>query len=367
MAKETRTVALIFGGKSVEHEISVRSAKTVAKGLEEAGFVVQRIGITKEGAWYTVSSSAMDEMTSVNEYVYSEAGRLDGSCFASNFVPGSGGVLSRRHVHNIDVDVVFPLIHGTGGEDGSLQGYLELVGVPYVGSRVQASAVCMDKVLTKKVLRAHDIPVVKDIVVTERFFQGELPRGRGEIPDFDSVAGELGLPFFVKPAHLGSSIGISKVICEEEFEPAFKAACKNDDTILFEQAIDGRELECAVLNWITPDVAGPGEIITPDGWYSYEEKYSNQSRSKVVLEPENLDSETCETIRQLARNAFMALGCHGLARVDMFFVSPDEVYINEVNTIPGFTSISMYPKLWEGVLPLPKLLKKLIDGVEMGF
>jgi len=298
-------IGVLFGGKSAEHEVSIMSAKNVIRALNKSKYKITPIKINK-------------------------AGKFDFNIFKK-------------------IDVIFPVMHGPFGEDGSMQGLLKLAGVPFVGASVLGSAVGMDKDVMKRLLREAGIPVVKFIVKKIR-----------EKINFRKVKKELGLPFFVKPANLGSSIGINKVKNEKEFKYAIKDAFKYDTKILIEEFIPGREIECAVLGNDKPIASIPGEIIANQEFYSYDAKYIDEGAVAVI--PVKLDKKTRTKIRELAVKTFKTLNCEGMGRVDFFLAKTGKVYVNEINTIPGFTDISMYPKLWEASgIPQSKLLDILIN------
>ncbi len=351
MPEERKIVALIFGGKSVEHEISVRSAYTVMEGLLKAGFGVVLVGVSTQGEWYIIHKKRFNkEVTCVEDVIYftNQVYMFPGGKGEIRYIQASG----QLHV----VDVVFPLIHGTGGEDGSLQGYLELVDVPYVGCGVQASAACMDKVLTKRILEEEGLEVAPYKVTYADDPCGSLT--------FDDACETLYPPLFIKPARCGSSVGVSRVTNEEEYDAALAHAFQFDTEVLIEEEVKGRELECAVLGGVDPIVTTPGEIKSASGFYSYDEKYAGGEDAEVCLGTDiGIENEAAITFQ--AWKAFVALGCKGMARVDVFFTEDKKIIFNEVNTIPGFTSISMYPKLFEHCqVELPDLLTRLIAAAE---
>jgi D-alanine-D-alanine ligase len=305
-------VGLIFGGRSGEHEISLRSAESVKRALDPDRYVLHELFIDKEGQWHPAPLN-----------------------------PEPGG--------NPGIDVAFPLLHGTFGEDGTLQGLLELAALPYVGAGVLASAVAMDKAVMKRLCKEAGLPVVEYIT---------LQRGR-----FDSQC--LRLPFefpvFVKPANLGSSVGITKAKNCSDLERALETAMQYDRKIVVERGVKGREFECAVLGGEEPMASVPCEIIPSREFYTYEDKYLlNQARIEL---PAKLTDEQTRNIQALAVGAFEAVGCEGMGRVDFLMDSDTgQFFVNEINTIPGFTSISMFPKMWEySGLPYPALLDRLIQ------
>jgi D-alanine-D-alanine ligase len=305
-------VAVLCGGRSGEHEISLRSADSIIAGLDPARYQVQRVFITPEGRWQPRAIS-----------------------------PEPGG--------NPGIDVVFPVLHGTFGEDGTVQGLLELADLPYVGAGVLASSVSMDKEIQKRLMAERGLPVVEYLTVTP---------GRYKLKD---ICGRFPFPMFVKPANLGSSVGISKAKTCPELEAALALAAQFDRKILIERGIIGREFECAVLGNDDPMAAIPCEVLPSREFYDYEDKYL-LDQAKTVL-PAPLEPEQAAEIRRLAVAAYRGVECEGMARVDFLMeASTGKIYINEINTIPGFTSISMYPKMWEAAgLPFAALLDRLIE------
>ena len=303
-------VALIYGGRSGEHEISHRSAESIARGLDPAKYELIHYTISREGKW------------------------------------SPGPILPEPGAHP-DIDVAFPILHGTFGEDGTVQGLLELADLPYVGAGVMGSSISMDKEMMKRVCHERGLPVVEYVSFTR-----------------DSIlatAVPFDFPVFVKPANLGSSVGISKAHNALELEVALKTAAEYDRKILAERGIIGREFECSVLGNEHPEAATPCEILPSKEFYDYEDKYLlNQARTEL---PANLPPATLDEIRRLAVECYLAVGCEGMGRVDFLLESATgKLYINEINTIPGFTSISMYPKMWEHAgLAYPKLLDRLIE------
>jgi len=305
-------VAVLYGGRSGEHEISLRSAASILASLNPAKYEVQRIFITPEGRWQPRPISPE---------------------------PGC----------NPGIDVVFPVLHGTYGEDGTVQGLLELAGLPYVGAGVLASAVSMDKEVTKRLLVQRGLPVVECATV---------PRG---FPNLEDICARLPFPMFVKPANLGSSVGISKVKDCAELKAALELAGQYDRKILVERGITGREFECSVLGSVQPLAAVPCEVIPSREFYDYEDKYLLDAAKLIVPAP--LTAEQTAEIQRLAVAGYQAVECEGMARVDFLLeIASGQFYINEINTIPGFTSISMYPKMWEAAgVPFAELLDRLID------
>jgi len=316
-------VAVLAGGRSSEHEVSLNSAASVREGVAAGGHEVLPVTIARGGDW-----------------LY-EGAEL-------SLRPGAG---------LLDADVVFPVLHGPFGEDGTLQGLLELLDVPYVGAGVLASSLCMDKVVFKEVLAAADVPQVASLAVREHRWRSEPAAVRSELA-------VLGTPVFVKPARLGSSVGIAKAWGEADLDAALDGAFAHDSLVIVEAFSDGMEVECSVLGNSHPDASVPGEIVVLKGeWYDYEAKYGDGGMELVV--PARLPDAVTEQVRSLAVDTFVRVGCAGLARVD-FFVEGDRVLVNELNTMPGFTETSAYPKLWEASgVPAPELCDRLLQlGVE---
>ncbi|HET8935356.1 MAG TPA: D-alanine--D-alanine ligase family protein, partial [Polyangiales bacterium] len=327
-------VALLYGGRSTEHEISLESATSVLRNLDRSRYEVVPVYIDQQGAFHRQALlPAADEPLALPTNSSSAAEALTvrgGQLFAAS----SGE----------SIDVVLPILHGPLCEDGSLQGLLELADVPYVGSRVLGSALCMDKEVAKRLVRAEGIPVVPYLVVRGPDFE------QNSVAWHERIERELGYPAFVKPATLGSSVGVSKVKNRAELSAAIALALRFDDKLLVEKAIRAREIEYAVLAaeqlGAPPDVSVPGEIVAREDFYSFERKYLDALGADVTI-PAAIDGTLAEQGRDAARKIFLTLECDGLARVD-FFLDRDSgvLYFNEVNSLPGFTSISMYPKLW---------------------
>jgi D-alanine-D-alanine ligase len=302
-------VAVVYGGRTGEHEISHRSAKSIIEALDAEKYKVLHYVISKEGKWSP-----------------------------RPIVPEPGG--------NAGIDVVFPVLHGTFGEDGTVQGLLELADLPYVGAGVLASSISMDKEMMKRVAKERGLPVVEYRVVSG---------------SSDAACGELGFPVFVKPANLGSSVGISKARNCEELKAALELARTYDRKVIVERGIVGREFECAVLGNENPIAAAPCEILPSREFYDYDDKYLLDQAQTVI--PANLSPQETAEMQRLAVECYQAVECEGMARVDFLLeTAANRLYINEINTIPGFTSISMYPKMWEySGLPMPKLIDRLIE------
>lgn len=345
-------VGILFGGRSGEHPISIRSSRFVVESLDPQRFQPVLIGIDRAGGWHLL---AEDIYWALDDKVAPDAGR------AVVPVPRGGrcGLLDLREplAPLPDLDVVFPVLHGPYGEDGSIQGLLDSFDVPYVGVGVLAAAVCMDKDVCKRLLRDAGIGIVPYVLVTARDWQHH----RGAV---HRAVSALGQPLFVKPANLGSSLGVTRVSegAVATLDAAIEAALRLDAKVLVERGVEGREIECAVLGNDDPRVAVPGEIVPGEAFYSYADKYAADSLAQTRI-PAALDDATRERVRQLAVRAYRALECSGMARVDFFLENgTGTLYVNELNTIPGFTSISMYPKMWEASgVPGPALVTRLLE------
>ena len=351
-SEEKLCVVVLFGGMSSEHEVSCVSAGTFVDNLDPSRYEVLTVGITKEGRWLcTEASSAQMADGSWEE--------LPGNmpCVISPDRADHGMILfaPSGQVEKLHVDVVIPALHGLWGEDGTVQGLLELAGIPYVGCGVLASAACMDKGVANALFEANDIPHTKWLAANRWQIESDL---EGVCA---GVEAKLGWPVFVKPANAGSSVGISKVSNREELKKAIALALENDRKVVFEAFVDGQEVECAVIGSDPAVATRPGEILAGAEFYTYDDKYKNGVSQTVI--PAHLPEEKLDEVKTYAAMAYTALGCEGLARCD-FFVEKGtgRVMINEINTFPGFTSISMYPKLMEHEgLPVPALIDRLIE------
>ncbi len=323
-------VALLYGGPSAEHNVSLMSARSVLNNIDLDDIVWQPIAISKNGYW-------LDKDVS-HKLLVEEYSQVPDS-LEQNY---KTKWLSIKENFSDDIDIVFSLLHGPYGEDGTLQGFLEIVNIPYVGSNVTTSAVCMDKIFAKDILAQNGFPQAQYITFSCKNLNNKDALNKIK----DKIISEIGLPCFIKPASLGSSLGISKVKNESEILPALQQAKKFEERIIIEEAINGREIECSVRGSQENCRASlPGEIIPDREFYDYEAKYfSNETE---LIAPAELKQETVEHIQKLAVRAFRLLGGEGLARVDFFLTDSNEVLINEINTIPGFTERSMYPKMWE--------------------
>ncbi len=353
----SKKIAVLFGGVSTEHEVSRVSAACVLENLP-AEYECICIGITKDGRWLACPAEP--------DAMRSGAWETLPGCTPAFISPDAGihGVVRKTADGWTEeyVDVVFPVLHGKNGEDGTVQGLLELAGIPYVGCGVLASAACMDKVTTNTLFNATGVPHCKwDWMST------------AQLPEFDVIearlAEKLGYPIFVKPANAGSSKGVSKAANKAELRAAVELAARNDSKIVFEETVVGHEVECAVLGNASDGestllASTPGEILAANEFYDYEAKYHNPASETVI--PAHITEEQQQTVRTLARKAYTALGCSGLSRCD-FFVRDDDgaILINEINTLPGFTPISMYPKLIGHMgVPYTELLQRLVELAE---
>lgn len=334
-----KKVAVIFGGRSGEHDISLRSAASIMEALEVKGYEVMPVGITRDGTWI----AGGDPWQALQDK------RRPHGCYQAtiNIDPLNPGFLlwaengDGPNRFNFEaVDVIFPVLHGPFGEDGTVQGVLEMAGLPYVGAGVLASTVGMDKVLMKEVFAQNGLPVGNFL----HFKSSNWAKAKESL--MNQVAQKIDFPCFVKPANLGSSVGITKAYDRTQLNDGVEEALEYDEKVLVEANLSGKEIECSVLGDLEPKASVPGEIVPSNDFYDYHAKYIDD-RSELII-PADLTDDQTERIKDLSVRAFQAIDCSGMARVD-FFVDPysNEIYINEINTIPGFTSISMYPKLWE--------------------
>ncbi len=347
-----KTIAVLFGGQSSEHEVSCNSATTIINNINTDLYNIILIGITKEGQW--LEAYSVDDIKS-GEWRKGKTKAIISPDATSKSVL----LIKDDKVTNQKIDVVFPVLHGLYGEDGTIQGLLELAGIPYVGCNVVSSAVSMDKLFTKVIVKDLGIEQAKFVAVNKRDIQDKNQNFNQEL--IDNIEIEISYPMFVKPSNAGSSCGVSKVNNSSELAKGLLEAMKHDKKILVEEAIVGREIECAVLGGKTSKASGVGEIIPAAEFYDYDAKYNN-SDSKTIISPD-LDQEVVETIRDYSIRIFEAVDGYGLARVD-FFVEKDtnRVIFNEINTMPGFTDISMYPMLWEARgIGKSQLIEKLIQ------
>lgn len=359
MANKIR-VGLIFGGKSGEHEVSLASAQSVLHALDETKYDAVLIGITKEGKWLTGGNPRQHNplrqlVGATRSPLLKVTNGTNANLVNTAMVSHSATEMTTADALNASVDVVFPLIHGPNGEDGTIQGLLELADLPYVGAGVAASAVGMDKALMKALFRNAGLPVAEFLVVLRHKWENEPEETIHEIETM------IKYPCFVKPANLGSSVGIAKARNWDELTQALTNAALYDRKIIVERAVDAREVECSVLGNDAPIASLPGEVIPEREFYDYDAKYADAATRLIV--PAELTGEQIHTVQELAVRAFQAIDCSGMARVDFFIEKRDgRVLVNEINTIPGFTAVSMYPKMWQASgLSYPQLIDRLLQ------
>jgi D-alanine-D-alanine ligase len=380
-------VGVLFGGRSGEHEVSLLSAASVLDAIDKSKYEVVPIGITKEGRWVTAAHAERllrGKQTDSAERRHLRAGDPEATSAAAVLARGEGVVVPpmpgenhsslmpfetdaselRAAVNPVDVDIIFPVLHGTFGEDGTIQGLLELADIAYVGAGVLGSAAGMDKDVMKRLFRDARLPIVKHVTILRSAWREQPKRARKQIED------KLKYPVFVKPANLGSSVGISKVHDSTELPAAMNEAARFDRKLVIEEGVGGkkakaREIECSVLGNDEPIASVAGEVVPIKEFYDYNAKYLEEGSELII--PAKLSKAKMKELQQLAVSAFQAVECSGLARVD-FLMDPrtEKIYINEINTLPGFTSISMYPKLWDASgIPYSELIDRLIQlGLE---
>jgi len=351
-------VAVLFGGRSGEHEVSLMSARSVLSVLDPERYEITQIGITKEGRWFTGADAigALEKgRTDGLEHVIISPDPSESGIYILRDLALSG-VEGTQYVKLTDIDVFFPVMHGTYSEDGTMQGFLEMADVAFVGPGVVGAAVGMDKGIFKDVMVANDIPVVATMIVLRREIEQDMEAVIHKAEEMSAY------PLFTKPANLGSSVGVSKCNNRSDLQEGLFEAAAYDRRVLIQHGVKNvREIEVSVLGNDDPQASVPGEVLPSREFYSYESKYVDGTSGLVIPAP--LSPEKTELIRQIAVRAYKAIDCAGLARVDfMIDKDTDTVYLNEVNTIPGFTKISMYPKLWEATgLPYAKLVDRLIE------
>jgi D-alanine-D-alanine ligase len=357
MTKKIR-VGIIFGGRSGEHEVSLRSARSVMDAIDREKYEVVPIGITKAGHWL-VEGDPMKALASRVDPRLLKAPESDTESLAIATVNEAATMLVPRASSLSELDVIFPVLHGPFGEDGTVQGLLELAGLAYVGAGVTASAVAMDKIIYKDVMKAHGLPTMPYLYFKRKQWESESEAV------MDQVEAELGYPVFTKPANLGSSVGISKCSDRVTLASGMEEAARFDRKVLVEKAVPhAREIEVSVLGNDDPIASLPGEIVPKREFYDYVAKYIDEGdEASDLIVPAPVSAEMTEQIRELAVRAYVAIDCAGLARVDFLLNGQSgEVFVNEINTIPGFTSISMYPKLWEATgISYSELISRLID------
>lgn len=346
-------VAVIFGGRSGEHEVSLASATSIMENLDRSKYEVIPVGITKQGRWL-LDGEPMQALKAG----YTQTGQEPALVSITPSTDQALAPMNGKHARGeatLVADVVFPVLHGPYGEDGTVQGLLELAGVPYVGAGVLASAAGMDKGIMKALFQQRGLPVVRHLAFLRREWEAD-PEGI-----MDRIETALGYPCFCKPANLGSSVGISKASDRPSLAHALSVAARYDRKLIVEEGVDCREIECSVLGNDDPMASVPGEIIPCNEFYDYRAKYVDEGSRLLIPAP--LPPETAQEVRRIAVEAFKAVDCAGMARVDLFLErGTEKVYLNEINTIPGFTKISMYPKLWEASgLSYPDLIDRLLQ------
>lgn len=344
---DKKNVAILFGGRSAEHDVSLQSACNVIRSLDPMLFEPTLIGIDHYGRWFLIELTNFDALTPAELEIHADLQQV--TLVPNGRQPLLLNLATGKPLPTIDV--LFPVLHGPHGEDGSVQGLARLTNLPCVGADILGSAMGMDKDVMKRLLSDAGIACAPSI--TLHHWQ--------PIPDCDDVVARWGWPLFIKPANLGSSVGISKVTDATEFKTAIAHAFTFDQKIIIEKAIVGRELEIAVLGNDAPQASAVGEIVPKSGFYSYESKYIDSDSADLII-PAQLTAEQIARLQALAVSVFRVLDCHGLARVDMFLANDDTLYVNEINTLPGFTNISMFPKLWEySGLGQTALITRLIE------
>lgn len=337
-----KKLAIIAGGKSPEHDVSLISAKNILDAVDTSKYECEIIGISKEGVWYFIPSNIFDSNTQIGSNEQHIALYIQPFCNPAFSNP------SRDFEYH--PDLVFPIAHGIMGEDGTLQGVLEHLNIPYVGPGVLGSAMGMDKDITKKLAALAGVKVTPSVTLRKNESYSEK-----------AIVDQLGLPLFIKPVNMGSAVGVEKVNKVDEIKEALTSAFIWDNKVLIEKAIIGREVETAVLGNEIAEVTGVGEIIIENDFYTYENKYEND-KAKVEIPARNMSEESIKLIQEMALKTYKAVELEGMSRIDFFYVSDDEIYLNEVNTLPGYTNISMYPKLWEERgLSFKNLISKLLE------
>lgn len=328
-----KRILLVFGGQSAEHEVSIRSAKNIYHALNKEKYDIQLCGISKSGTWYAFhQENVFTELTEIRDQ------KLPHYCEPITLLNqnGKAQIYFLKSQKSTPVDLAFPILHGTHGEDGTIQGYFKILNLAFVGCGVLSSAAGMDKDAMKKILAAAQIPSARYETLTP-----------WHTPSYQDLVQKLGTPFFIKPANAGSSVGVHKVKSESEFKSKIADSFRFDHKVLAEEFMQGREIECSVkgLNQ-SPEASLPGEVVTQHEFYSYEAKYIDEKGSQTIIPAMLTEAET-KLIQDLAKKTYQAMGCDGFTRVDFFLKKDGQAVINEINTIPGFTKISMYPKMWE--------------------
>jgi D-alanine-D-alanine ligase len=348
-------VGIIFGGRSGEHEVSLRSARSVMAAIDKDRYEVIPIGITKEGRWMMGGEAVALLTEGTGQARAALVIPEPGQRAVKSLEPLEGEPGAQRLHDQVPIDVIFPVLHGPYGEDGTVQGLLELAEIPYVGAGVVGSAVGMDKVVFKSVMVAHHLPVLPYQLLLRAEWEAD------QEAVLDRLEAGLTYPMFVKPSNLGSSVGVSKARDRAGLAAGLNDAAQYDRRLLVEQGIPAREIEVSVLGNDEPEASVPGEVVPGDEFYSYADKYINEEAKLLIPAP--LTAAQAQQVREMAIAAYKAIDCAGLARCDFLMdKNTDEIWISELNTIPGFTSISMYPKLWEATgLSYPALISRLIE------
>lgn len=341
-----KQIAIIFGGHSSEHEVSINSARNIFKAMDKTKFTPVLLGVSKQGTWYSVNEKDFETLESINDSKMAQE-----NCVTLIRSQSKVFCLNLQNQNRQQLDCAFNIIHGTNGEDGTMQGYLKILGLPFVGCGVMSSAIAMDKEVMKIVMSAAGIPNSRWVTLLSH-----IPA------DYDVIVKKLGSPFFIKPANAGSSVGVHKIKSKDDFATKLKDAFKYDHKVLAEEFIDGREVEISVMGLNQkPEAAVPGELVVKHEFYSYEAKYLDPNGAEIVI-PAKVTAEQTEQIRALAVKTYEALYCDGLTRVDFFLKKDGSLTVNEINTLPGFTKISMYPMMWQAKgLAYSDLITKLIQ------
>lgn len=337
---EKKTVAILYGGRSVEHGVSVNSAKNIFEYLDRKQFDAIAIGISKNGKWF-LTENVNKEME-------------NGKPLGISLDPENGGLIVLESMKRLHADIFFPVLHGTDGEDGSIQGLIKVLDIPMVGTGVLGSSISMNKIVSKRLLKEAGIPVSK--FLTFSFAEKEKI-------SYDTVVKELGSPFMLKSASLGSSVGVSKVKTADDFKKALEDSFSYDNEVLAEEFIKGREIECAILGNNPPEASYPGEIVISSKYefYTFEAKYVDGEAVRIDV-PANISNDIAEKVRTISLNAYRALQCEDFARVDLFITDDGRAYVNEINSIPGFTNSSMYPMMWkERGIDFTSLITRLLN------
>ena len=349
MSKKIR-VGILCGGKSAEHEVSLQSAKSIVEAIDRKTYDVVMIAVDKDGQWHLTDTSKF--LLNADNPKLIQLNKVSDNLALAPGKRSDQLISLVSHGSAAPVDVVFPVLHGPFGEDGTLQGLMKLANLPFVGPGVLGSAVSMDKDVAKRLLRDAGLAIARFLV----FDRSSLNK-----IDFNETKNELGVPLFIKPANLGSSVGINKVNDRGQFEAAVNEAFKYDNKIVIEEFIEGREIECSVLGNEDAIASLPGEILPQDDFYSYRAKYIDEDGALLDI-PAKLPEKLVKEVQECTIQAFKVLCCEGMARVDLFLKDNGEIVINEINTLPGFTKISMYPKLWEASgISYPELIHRLIQ------